>query len=184
MNQYIVIKTMGRGAYGKVKLCLDSQTHELYAIKVVNHSRATRRPRALPGSRQAHSTLDADVVQEIAVMKQLDHPNIVRLVEVIGEAWLGQVQGVRSVDRVCRPAWECWWRLAVRPSPPLRYCAMPAVSWALPPAAEQACWPSSALSRRKHVSAVHALQEGVLDGACDWPMLQGALHMACQEAAW
>ena len=107
MNQYIVIKTMGRGAYGKVKLCLDSQTHELYAIKVVNHSRATRRPRALPGARQAHSTLDADVVQEIAVMKQLDHPNIVRLVEVIGEAphrvaW--HMQGAGQADSLCRPA--------------------------------------------------------------------------------
>ena len=101
VNQYIVIKTMGRGAYGKVKLCLDSQTHELYAIKVINHARAARRIRALP-SRQPYSTLDADVVQEIAVMKQLDHPNIVRLVEVIGEGlvldfwWSVEVAGLHG----------------------------------------------------------------------------------------
>ena len=96
MNQYIVIKTMGRGAYGKVKLCLDSQTHELYAIKVINHARAARRIRALP-SRQPYSTLDADVVQEIAVMKQLDHPNIVRLVEVIGEGRVSDSWGLVKV---------------------------------------------------------------------------------------
>ena len=80
-----MIKTLGRGAYGKVKLCLDSQTHDLLAIKVVNHMRAARKVRGM--RLQPNSTLDADVVQEIAVMKQLTHPNIVRLVEVIG-AWL------------------------------------------------------------------------------------------------
>ena len=152
MNQYIVIKTMGRGAYGKVKLCLDSQTHELYAIKVVNHSRATRRPRALPGSRQAHSTLDADVVQEIAVMKQLDHPNIVRLVEVIGAAPHGvarHMQGARLPTCADLPvlgrACISWQMAAVRLAPACCCHALPVVCCALLPADNQTQYTGVAL---------------------------------------
>ena len=47
VNQYIVVKTLGRGAYGKVKLCLDSQDHELYAIKIINNARSLRKGRVL-----------------------------------------------------------------------------------------------------------------------------------------
>lgn len=39
VNQYIVIKTLGMGAYGKVKLALDSKDHHLYAIKLINKVR-------------------------------------------------------------------------------------------------------------------------------------------------
>lgn len=34
--QYIVIDTLGRGSYGKVKLCLNTGDDTLYAVKVVN----------------------------------------------------------------------------------------------------------------------------------------------------
>ncbi len=36
VNQYVVVKTLGEGAYGKVKLCLNSEDHNLYALKLVN----------------------------------------------------------------------------------------------------------------------------------------------------
>ncbi len=36
MNQYVVVKTLGQGAYGKVKLCLNSEDHNLYALKLVS----------------------------------------------------------------------------------------------------------------------------------------------------
>ncbi|KAL6777693.1 hypothetical protein ACKKBG_A15290 [Auxenochlorella protothecoides x Auxenochlorella symbiontica] len=38
LNQYIVVDTLGRGSYGRVKLCLSTQDDELYAIKVVNRA--------------------------------------------------------------------------------------------------------------------------------------------------
>lgn len=44
INQYVVVKTLGRGSYGKVKLCLNTLDGQLYAIKVRPH----RRRRALP----------------------------------------------------------------------------------------------------------------------------------------
>jgi hypothetical protein len=34
INQYVVVKTLGRGSYGKVKLCLNTLDGHLYAIKV------------------------------------------------------------------------------------------------------------------------------------------------------
>ena len=36
VNQYVVVKTLGQGAYGKVKLCLNSEDHHLYALKLVS----------------------------------------------------------------------------------------------------------------------------------------------------
>jgi hypothetical protein len=36
VNQYVVVKTLGQGAYGKVKLCLNSEDHNLYALKLVS----------------------------------------------------------------------------------------------------------------------------------------------------
>ena len=34
INQYVVVKTLGRGAFGKVKLCLNTLDGQLYAVKV------------------------------------------------------------------------------------------------------------------------------------------------------
>lgn len=35
LNNYIVVDTLGRGAFGKVKLCLNVADDSLYAVKVV-----------------------------------------------------------------------------------------------------------------------------------------------------
>lgn len=37
INQYIIIKKLGQGSYGKVCLCKDA-TENLYAIKIVQRS--------------------------------------------------------------------------------------------------------------------------------------------------
>ena len=34
MNQYVVIKYLGRGACGRVFLCMDMNDNRLYAVKV------------------------------------------------------------------------------------------------------------------------------------------------------
>ena len=36
INQYIVEKTLGKGSFATVKLCKDSKTGTLYAIKQMN----------------------------------------------------------------------------------------------------------------------------------------------------
>lgn len=38
MNQYLVVKFLGKGSSGKVFLCLNTQDMKLYAVKVRAHS--------------------------------------------------------------------------------------------------------------------------------------------------
>ena len=36
MNQYLVVKYLGRGSCGRVFLCMDVHDHRLYAVKVTD----------------------------------------------------------------------------------------------------------------------------------------------------
>lgn len=53
--QYIVIDTLGRGSFGKVKLCLNTGDDMLYAVKVVNTRLVSGRAGA-PASRPCRQT--------------------------------------------------------------------------------------------------------------------------------
>lgn len=72
VNQYILLKNLGVGTYGKVKLAKDTITGQHRAIKVLRKERLKRMRRFLPGQ-----VTDAfqDMQIEIAVMKKLYHPN-------------------------------------------------------------------------------------------------------------
>jgi len=70
LNQYILIKDLGRGAHSKVKLAMNQLDNHLYAVKWTD-ARA--------------NSLKA-VRKEIAVLKKLNHPNIRTLHEVIDDA--------------------------------------------------------------------------------------------------
>jgi hypothetical protein len=75
INKYIVEKEIGRGSFGDVYLCTDQETKGQYAMKTIN------RPSATAWNEEAANTIR----QEIAVMKRLNHPNIVALREVIDD---------------------------------------------------------------------------------------------------
>lgn len=135
INQYVLVKTLGRGSFGKVKLCLNTLDGKLYAIKMIDRSymlKTLQRPRT--GLRRRTGRLSADNIssssnistslggfaaaaappppllpvgsfnaressaggsssiggpavddayREIAIMKKLDHPHVVKLHEVI-----------------------------------------------------------------------------------------------------
>ena len=36
INQYMIIKTLGEGSFGKVKLCVDTGSNTTYAVKIMN----------------------------------------------------------------------------------------------------------------------------------------------------
>uniref|UniRef100_A0A7S1DII3 Protein kinase domain-containing protein n=1 Tax=Hemiselmis andersenii TaxID=464988 RepID=A0A7S1DII3_HEMAN len=76
INQYEVIKDLGRGSFGKVKLVRHTDTGELFAMKVMNKN-------VLRKKRMGTRNLLMDVEHEIKVMKLLDHPNIIKMYEVI-----------------------------------------------------------------------------------------------------
>ena len=69
INRYTVIDDLGHGAYGKVKLAIDESNNPV-AIKIVRRTKVK---------------LSENVNREIAVMKKLRHPNVVRLLEVIDD---------------------------------------------------------------------------------------------------
>uniref|UniRef100_A0A7S3QWW4 cGMP-dependent protein kinase n=1 Tax=Dunaliella tertiolecta TaxID=3047 RepID=A0A7S3QWW4_DUNTE len=153
INQYVVVKSLGRGSFGKVKLCLNTMDGQMYAIKMVNRSlilkqlqKPTRNlrkrgprcsidsqksngtavairqqnlmgkagraaasldlPRPInpesgvglsgklaecvsqtstprPSMDDSHATAYESMMREIAVLKKLDHPHVVKLHEVI-----------------------------------------------------------------------------------------------------
>jgi len=71
---------LGRGSYGVVKKVFNSQDGHFYAMKIMSRARLARNRRTADGD-----GLDA-VRREVAIMKQLEHPNIVRLFEVLCDA--------------------------------------------------------------------------------------------------
>ena len=80
MNQYVVVKTLGQGAHSRVKLALDTAEQRLYALKLIRR----RQPRgALPHLLNGPGG-DEGPWQEARIMARLAHPNLVRLVEVVG----------------------------------------------------------------------------------------------------
>ncbi|MBW0517158.1 hypothetical protein O181_056873 [Austropuccinia psidii MF-1] len=107
LNQYLLLKNIGRGSYGSVELAQDlsSPTNQLYAIKEYSKSRMRKRARILDHRSRSrpipnkksndhlksncpfHSSQTSEGMQlvktEVAIMKKLSHPNIVTLLEVI-----------------------------------------------------------------------------------------------------
>ncbi|KAL2311984.1 Serine/threonine-protein kinase ssp1 [Schizosaccharomyces pombe] len=80
INHYEIIKELGRGMHGKVKLGRDTVTRELLAIKII--PKTERRPKL---GRANASSQKEKVRREIAILKKCVHPNVVRLREVIDD---------------------------------------------------------------------------------------------------
>ncbi|KAI3354123.1 hypothetical protein L3Q82_018673, partial [Scortum barcoo] len=87
LNQYKLNKEIGKGSYGVVKLAYNEDSEQYYAMKVVSKKRLMKQcgfMRRLPNSDpfpKAVLPLDK-VYREIAILKKLDHHNVVKLVEV------------------------------------------------------------------------------------------------------
>ncbi|KAG8010625.1 Calcium/calmodulin-dependent protein kinase kinase 2 [Nibea albiflora] len=93
LNQYKLKDEIGKGSYGVVKLAYNEDDNTYYAMKVLSKKRLMRQagfPRRPPprgakaapeGPPQLKGPLER-VYQEIAILKKLDHPNVVKLVEV------------------------------------------------------------------------------------------------------
>uniref|UniRef100_A0A0D9Y1X5 Protein kinase domain-containing protein n=1 Tax=Leersia perrieri TaxID=77586 RepID=A0A0D9Y1X5_9ORYZ len=63
VNEYIHQRKIGSGSYGKVVLYRNTKDGKLYAVKVLHKS----------------------YMKKVSIMKMLDHPNIVNLIEVIDD---------------------------------------------------------------------------------------------------
>ncbi|XP_072311387.1 calcium/calmodulin-dependent protein kinase kinase 2 isoform X2 [Eucyclogobius newberryi] len=96
LNQYKLKDEIGKGSYGVVKLAYNEDDNTYYAMKVLSKRRLMRQagfPRRPPprGPKGApdhplHPKGPLErVYQEIAILKKLDHPNVVKLVEVLDD---------------------------------------------------------------------------------------------------
>jgi serine/threonine protein kinase len=79
INQYSVEMTLGKGSFATVLLCTDSLTGNKYAIKQMNKKTLSRK-KCGPGM----NALDC-VIEELKVLKSLEHPNIIWLHEIIDD---------------------------------------------------------------------------------------------------
>ncbi|PSR95183.1 Serine/threonine-protein kinase [Actinidia chinensis var. chinensis] len=79
VNEYVRECKIGSGSYGKVVLYRSSVDEKHYAIKAFHKSHLSKL-RVAPCE-----TAMTDVLREVLIMKILDHPNIVNLVEVIDD---------------------------------------------------------------------------------------------------
>ncbi|KMZ63290.1 Serine/threonine-protein kinase GRIK1 [Zostera marina] len=79
VNEYIRLYTIASGSYGKVVLYENSIDGKPYAIKAFYKSRLSK-VRVSPSE-----TAMTDVLREVSIMKTLQHPNIVNLIEVIDD---------------------------------------------------------------------------------------------------
>eukprot|EP01134_Creolimax_fragrantissima_P006235 CFRG6235T1 len=98
INQYVIMDDLGRGTQGVVKKALDENTGQYYAIKMISKKKLRRniqykrkilRPpqnaRPSPGPVRVSPAEYDEMKKEIAILKKLDHPNIVRCVEIMDD---------------------------------------------------------------------------------------------------
>eukprot|EP01134_Creolimax_fragrantissima_P005532 CFRG5532T1 len=78
VNQYHMLDEVGRGTFGKVKRCED-ENKQVFALKIV------RRPAARHHFGSARKAEYMSFCNEVNIWKTLDHPNVVRLYEVIDD---------------------------------------------------------------------------------------------------
>ncbi|KAJ3170221.1 hypothetical protein HDU88_008848 [Geranomyces variabilis] len=91
INKYMIVREVGRGCHGKVKLCTDLETGEEWALKIVPkkarprfQSRLHSNRVGLAGGPQGNPDLEK-IMREIAILKKCDHPHVVGLREVIDD---------------------------------------------------------------------------------------------------
>jgi serine/threonine protein kinase len=95
LGKYQLLKTLGQGAYSKVKLAKDTTSNKLYAIKVHKASDPNFNQKCV------------EVVEtEAYAISKLNHKNIVNIVEYIPTAKVEKEDGT-SYDVVCVIVEEC-----------------------------------------------------------------------------
>jgi len=78
INGFVLQREIGRGTFGKVRLCTHEETQEQFAIKIIDKAK-------IKENVSVHAPGLAEMRQEVAIMKRLSHSNIVNLVAVIDD---------------------------------------------------------------------------------------------------
>ena len=90
VNEFLFQETLGRGAYSKVKKCINTKTNQEFAVKIINNYLLRKKKKAFDktksGSLLIHYKIE-DALNEIKTYKALpcDHPNILSLYQIIND---------------------------------------------------------------------------------------------------
>lgn len=85
LNQYRLSEQIGKGSYGVVRLCYSEFNNTSYAMKIMSKKRIIRKAGLVrPCDRGKKDALE-NLRREIAILKKVDHPNIVKLFEVLDD---------------------------------------------------------------------------------------------------
>jgi hypothetical protein len=110
INNYMLLHEIGRGVFAKVKLAVDIETGEHYAIKIVKkmhvgHRRLNSREKLEEEEEEEEEARGPmeKIRKEVAILKKCRHPNILHLYEVINDParekiYLGRYS---TSDHVC-----------------------------------------------------------------------------------
>ncbi|OQR97984.1 kinase [Thraustotheca clavata] len=86
INNYIILESLGTGSYAEVKLCKEKTSGNLYAMKFIDRDIMHKQGKL---NRQPESIMD--IKREIAIMKKLNHPNVLRLFEVMDDPHMNKL---------------------------------------------------------------------------------------------
>ena len=82
-NEYKYIKVLGKGSYSKVKLVMKDNIK--YAMKIID-KKLLKSKKIFKQDKDGNiivTDLLKDALKEIAILKKLDHPNIIKLIEIL-----------------------------------------------------------------------------------------------------
>lgn len=92
LNQYRLKGEIGLGSYGIVKLAYNEDDDSHYAMKILSKKKLMKRagmfgrvPPPRDGKRKSITNPIEQVYREIAILKKLNHPNVVKLIEVLND---------------------------------------------------------------------------------------------------
>ena len=82
-NEYKLIQLLGRGSYSKVKLVMKDNIK--YAMKIIDKKELKKQKifKQDDDGNMIVTNLLKDALKEIAILKKLDHPNIIKLYEIL-----------------------------------------------------------------------------------------------------
>ena len=90
VNEFLFQENLGRGAYSKVKKCINTKTNEEFAVKIINNYLLRKKKKAFDktntGTLLIHYMIE-DALNEIKTYKALpcEHPNILSLYQIIND---------------------------------------------------------------------------------------------------
>lgn len=85
LNEYKLLDEIGKGSYGVVRMCYSESDHHNYAMKIMSKKRIVRKAGLMKPSDRGKKDALESLKREIAILKKVDHPNVVKLYEVLDD---------------------------------------------------------------------------------------------------